>query len=426
MRLADLVESENIRFLQEDVIDGLWPFNRLPFPRNLVALSFVYLWSAMFLLLLFGMSFEAFALGCIVGCGIVVWTYGIIRFGDTIRSVEITRTSGMKLRVARVFVQDIFQNGSVIIGILSFVGVLVYFLTLEKEPFARFVGSPYNPLILFYFLLLLFDVCYRFGLTGYISVVIFRRNLLLSRLINDDRLRDQIQPGDVGEYKQIDKHVYTMIAGSFFLIPISFLIHWHLLMLVVILILFMSGAVTLSLLHLETLRVKAFPEEVVRVLSIERFGYVGSIRPQGFPHITPSVFVFDGKRIYLATSLKSQKIRNLTISPFVSFFVRAKAEFEEDHTVFGFLGVQVNGKAKILGRTPFHAILIVFLHGFRMWLVQRLMKRKYTHYLRSYSKYGHAIPKAWRIIPFLYRVLIEITPETFIISRRMRERSYLV
>jgi hypothetical protein len=417
LRLSDLEETRNLRFLQEEVIEGLWPFNRLHFPRNLVALSFFYLWWGVFLLLLFGMSFEAFAIGSIVGCGIVVWTYGIINFGTTVRSLEMSRSSVLKIRVARDFAKELFQNFSVLFGLMAFVGAVTYFLTLEKEPLTRLAGDPYDTLILFYFLLLLFDVCYRLGLTGFISIILLRRNMLLSRLLGDKELKGMIQPGDIGEYIQIDKHVFTMISGGLFLIPVSIFIHWHVLAIVLVFILGTSCIVSISLLHLRILRVRAFPDDVVRILSQEQVGYLGTVSQEGIPHITPTGFIFDRRRLYMATSLKSKKIANLSRHPCVSLYIKSSPLDNSDKPIFSSDGVRITGKAKILGRTPLHAILILFLHGMRMWFVRRLMKRKYSAYIQSYARYGQAVPRAWRIIPLLYRVLVEITPEVIYITR---------
>ncbi|MFX0115723.1 MAG: pyridoxamine 5'-phosphate oxidase family protein, partial [Candidatus Hodarchaeota archaeon] len=372
-------------------------------------------------LLLFEMSFEAFVIGTIVGLGIVVWTNGIIQVGDTIRSLEITRSSGLKIRIARTFAQELFQNVSVLFGIAAFVGAITYLLTLEKEPLTRLAGNPYNPLILLYFLLLLFDVCYRLGLTGYISIILIRRNFLLSRLMAKKELEGQIQPGDIREYIEIDKHVFTMILGSLFLIPVSIFIHWHFLLAVLVFFFGATFLVALSILHLEILRARAFPNDIVRILTNEQVGYVGTIRPDGIPHITPTAFIFDRRRIYIATSLKSKKIANLMSSPYVSLYIQSSIPKRGGKSTFYGEGIRINGKARILGRNPVHAILILFLQGIRMLLVQRLMKRKYSGYIKSYSRYGTAVPRAWRIIPLLYRVLVEITPEAIFVTRNGKE-----
>ena len=56
-------------------------------------------------------------------------------------------------------------------------------------------------------------------------------------------------------------------------------------------------------------------------LKIQKILRLSTIDKSNFPHITPVWYIFSGKKIYIGTDTKSQKIKNLEKNNHVSFCV---------------------------------------------------------------------------------------------------------
>ena len=70
-------------------------------------------------------------------------------------------------------------------------------------------------------------------------------------------------------------------------------------------------------------------------LKIQKILRLSTIDKSNFPHITPVWYVYSGKKIYIGTDTKSQKIKNLEKNNHVSFCVDVGVNSPDIYGVMG-------------------------------------------------------------------------------------------
>jgi PPOX class probable F420-dependent enzyme len=88
------------------------------------------------------------------------------------------------------------------------------------------------------------------------------------------------------------------------------------------------------------------PEEVDAFLDEERVCRVATLGPGGHPHVAPLWFVWDGSALWLNSTYRSQRWRDLERDPRVSVVVDAGVEFTE------LRGVEVTGSVEVASEVP--------------------------------------------------------------------------
>ena len=90
---------------------------------------------------------------------------------------------------------------------------------------------------------------------------------------------------------------------------------------------------------------KKLPPQMIDILKESHFAYLCTIDENNQPHITPMFFIFDEetKDIFVVTSLKSKKMKNIQVNPQVSLTV----DVRDPDNPFNNRGVMVQGKAVI-------------------------------------------------------------------------------
>lgn len=88
---------------------------------------------------------------------------------------------------------------------------------------------------------------------------------------------------------------------------------------------------------------RKLPPEMVEVLTTCHFAYLCTTDDENQPHITPTFFVFDQKtsNIYVMTSNKSKKMKNIRINPKICLTIDIRDEINP----FNNQGVIVQGLA---------------------------------------------------------------------------------
>lgn len=86
--------------------------------------------------------------------------------------------------------------------------------------------------------------------------------------------------------------------------------------------------------------------EVDAFLSEERVCRVATVGPTGAPHVAPLWFVWDGSALWLSSTFRSQRWRDLERDPRVSVVVDAGEEFTE------LRGVELSGTVEIASEVP--------------------------------------------------------------------------
>ncbi len=155
---------------------------------------------------------------------------------------------------------------------------------------------------------------------------------------------------------------------------------------------------------------KRMPEKVNWLLGEGFFGYLGTSSTDGYPHVTPMIFVFDGRHIYVVVSKISKKLRNIRRNPLVSFLV----DIRDPSNLMNNRAVLISGKSYIYGLSS------LVLHPFQLLKVLNLFVKKYPKYVAKYRSEEQTLPLAWRTTLFLSRFLVRIDPETCIYWREAR------
>jgi uncharacterized pyridoxamine 5'-phosphate oxidase family protein len=151
-----------------------------------------------------------------------------------------------------------------------------------------------------------------------------------------------------------------------------------------------------------------YPSEVLWLLEEGMHAYIGTSNVNGKPHVTPTIFVFDGKAPYVVTSKVSRKVKNLKENRQVSLLIDVRDPTE----VMNNRALLIEGNAKV-----FNLIDAIF-HLPKIIKIRELFNRKYPHYVRKYAENRDKLPRAWRTTLFLSRVLIRIDIEKFAYWKR--------
>jgi len=160
-----------------------------------------------------------------------------------------------------------------------------------------------------------------------------------------------------------------------------------------------------------------FPPDVESILHNERFAYVG-LCSKGQSHVTPVIFIYDGKYIYVGISVASVKYRILKENPKVSILV----DMRDPTSPMKNRAVMMRGKAMILGEITLMGILRMFIYGIWMLRVRSLFAMKYPRYMKYYDTKVEELPLAWQNKPFISRVMVRIEPQKITYWREAKPR----
>ncbi|MFW9913384.1 MAG: pyridoxamine 5'-phosphate oxidase family protein, partial [Candidatus Thorarchaeota archaeon] len=166
-------------------------------------------------------------------------------------------------------------------------------------------------------------------------------------------------------------------------------------------VLFLSGV---SFLAME--RVPWFPPDVESILYNERFAYV-ALCEKNQSHVTPVIFVYDGKYLYFGISLASAKYRKIKKNPSIAVLV----DLRDSKNVMNNRAVMLRGRAMILGEVTPIGLFRLYLYGLWMVRVRSLFGRKYPRYMKYYDTQEKDLPLAWQNKPFVSRVMVRVEPE---------------
>jgi hypothetical protein len=404
------------KFLQEQIFEGVWPFKRFNSPTNVFLLLLLYaIWGSL-LSVYYSIPASYFIAGGFGALGLFLWTIGIFSYATKLRSVEVERINSVNRKFLIGFLDNLFHPSSIVIGILVFSGVLTYLFSPASfggDNILSKIQTDLNipilpPFLLLFIILLSFDLCYRLGLSLYVILMQIRRNIRLAGYLKSASLKTYFSPVEVRNLEQADYSHLLAILSAFTLIPLGLIDSFIMYAILMYLILVLSLSL-LNSIYLRILYVRAFPQGLTDLLYSTKFANVATVSPKKYPHITPTLFVFDGRNIYFSTSVKSQKIKNLRRSKNISIFIDSHMHKEVTKS----FGVFITGKARIYGHNVWTGILFFLILGFRMARVYFLFRRKYPNYIFQYQKENPNLPFAWRIYPFVSRTIIQIVPNQF-------------
>lgn len=411
------------KFLQEQIFEEFWPFSKLKSPANVFLLLLLYFFWGLSLYFIYRIPLPYFIAGSCGALGLFLWTVGIFRYADSLRNVKVDRINKVNQKFLVEFLENMFHPSSLVISVLVFTIVATYFLTSTSfgvENFLTHIQKEMNahsipPLLLLFILLLTFDLCYRLGLSFHVIFMQIRRNFRLTQYLKIPLLKTQFSPTDVRSLEKADYAHYLAISSGFTLLPLGLMDPGLLLMLCTYLAVTIVLS-TVNILHLRILYERSIPDGLLRLIRSAKFAQVGTISPGKTPHITPTLFVFDGRNFFIATSIKSQKVKNLHRLKDIAIFIDSR----NDGDITKDVGVLITGRSRIYGHNLYTGILNYLIFGVYLFRIYLLFKKKYLTYISKYWKFHRALPQAWQLLPILSRTFVEIVPEQFFLWKASR------
>ncbi|MHA2366286.1 MAG: pyridoxamine 5'-phosphate oxidase family protein [Candidatus Hodarchaeales archaeon] len=413
MKIGDMQPLKPYKFLQELVLEGFWPFNRFQSPYNILLLTLFYFWLGYFLFIMYPIPLYFLVAGIFGAISISMWTFGIFTYADRLRETQVEKINRVNRKILVDYLDDLFHPSSIVIGValMTFTNAILFSpipfrsqSLIESIQQELAVSSLPIPLVI-YIYLITFDVCYRIGLSTYVILVQIKRNILLTQYLRNPKLKPFFSPKDIKSMENADKIHYLALIGGILLIPLA--LFDTILLFGTCLYLFIAFlTATINILYLKILYYRAIPTNVVNILSSSKFAYFATISNNHKPHVTPMIFVYDGRHIFLTTSLKSVKIDNIRKAKNVALYV----EHQKGGNLIKSKGVLIQGSARIYGFNKLTAIFFIMFLGIRMLNIRSLFVKKYPKYVDQYNDTSKIIPRRWRTFPILSRTLIEVIP----------------
>jgi hypothetical protein len=420
MKLGSMQPHKKYKFLQELVFEGFWPLNKLSSQTNVLLLLLLYFGWGLSLYFVYDIPIDLMMAGICGAFGLFVWTIGIFRYANALRNVEIERINKANQKFLTEFLEDLFHSSSIIFGVIIYTIILTYLFTFTSPESPNFLSQlqismnvqSLPPLFMLYIFLLIFDLCYRLGLSLYLILVQIRRNIRLSRYLSTPILKSSFSPIDIRNLERADRFNYLSISGGLALIPLGLLDQLLLcaLLLYLIVTVFLSSLV---LIHLRILYLRAIPEGIMKLIKSAKFAQIGTIRIGKIPHLTPTLFIFNGRNFFIATSNRSQKVKNLLHQNTIAVYIDSQNQGDYTKSV----GLLAIGHTRVYGHNIKTGILYFLVMGFRMIRTYFMFHRKYPQYLNKYWRGNKDLPRAWRIFPILSRTIIEVIPTQFYITK---------
>ncbi|NIN51935.1 MAG: hypothetical protein GTN80_06425 [Nitrososphaeria archaeon] len=156
--------------------------------------------------------------------------------------------------------------------------------------------------------------------------------------------------------------------------------------------------------------VEPLPPEVTWLLTEGFFGYVGTVGRDKRPHVTPVIFVYDGRNVFFVTSRVAKKLKNIRENEKIAFLI----DVRDPSNLYNNRAVLIQGRAKIYG------LFDAAFHLLHLFKIRSLFNEKYPKYMRAYDIEKENLPLAWQKTIFISRILVEVIQEKIIYWREAR------
>jgi len=396
------------RWLYEQLLDKIPPFSVLP--RNVRVPLQLVLMEAVGLAIAFYMSLPAKTaiLGTLAVITVAIWSQIAIHMGPEIRGLR-DPSSPQEKRIIDEYKRTLFsrERYEVVIGLVIFSLVLYYLFFTSNASLIRWFGSKLHPISALLIALLLWDIAYRMGLSLWASLTSLNRSASLQRASKARFGLGYTSYRELNTLKHLDGINAACLIGIIPLLPIC-LEDLGLLLPAVLYSVLIFGASTCSWMILD--RIPIYPPEVLWLLNEGMFAYVGTSSKDSQPHVSPMIFVFDGKALYFLISRVSRKLKNLKQNNQVALLidVRDPADIANNRAIL------VKSRAKVF------TLVDAILHLPKLANLRKSFVWKYPSYMKRYAEEGDKLPLAWRTTLFVSRLLVRIDMEEFAYWRKAR------
>ena len=402
------------KWIYEEIVDRIPPFRWLPPVFDVIAQLLLVEAVGVLAFIYFQMPLEAALFGSLAILYTVVWSAGCLYVIPWLRRLR-DPTNKLERIVLQEYKSRLLLNRryELIGGLLCFGAIIVYLFVIDPGYLQFFLGTGYgNPLLTILILVLAWDIAYRIGLSMVTALFTAWRSISLSSAARERMGLAYTAYSEVRTLKRLDMINLYWGLSAILLLPLAYNSYLLLLGLAGFLI-GMVGLATLSLMAMET--VPWFPPDVEGILDHERFAYV-TVCSKKQPHVTPVIFVYDGKYLYFAISVASAKYRILKKNQKIAVLV----DMRDRNNPMKNRAVLLRGKGTILGEISLEGVFKLFLYGLWLLRVRSIFGRKYPQYMKYYDEQANELPPAWQNKPFLSRLIVRVEPEKITYWREAR------
>ena len=392
------------KWIYEEIVDRIPPFRWLPSTYAVVAQLLLVETIGVIAFIYFQMAAEAAIFGSLAILYTVIWSAGCLYVIPWLRRLR-DPTNKLERKVLRDYkTRLLLKRRYELVGGLACFGAVIAYLIYDTDYLQYFLGTGYgNPLLTILILVLAWDICYRMGLSLVTALFTAWRSMSLSSAARKRLGLAYTAYSEVRTLKYLDIINLYWGISAVLLLPLALGSLFLLIGLAVFLV-GIIGLSTLSLMAMET--VPWFPPDVESILHNERFAYVTACS-KNQPHVTPVIFVYDGKYLYFAISVASAKYRIIKKNSKIAVLV----DMRDRESPMKNRAVLLRGKGMILGEINLPGTFKLFLYGLWLLRVRYLFGRKYPQYMKYYDEQARELPPAWRNKPFLSRLIVRLEPE---------------
>jgi uncharacterized pyridoxamine 5'-phosphate oxidase family protein len=395
-------------WLYEQLLDRIPPFSVLPrkakVPLQLALMEAVGLSIAFYM----SLPAETAILGSLAVIAVGIWSQIAVHMGPEIRGLR-DPSSALEKKIIDEYKRTLFsrERYEVVVGLVIFSLVLYYLFFTSNASLSRWLGSKLYPISMLLVALLLWDIAYRMGLTLWASLISLNRSARLQRASRARFRLGYTSYRELNTLKHLDEINAACLTGVIPLLPMCVEDQGLFLLAVAYSVLILSTSIC-SRVILE--RVPIYPPEVLWLLNEGMFAYVGTSTKDGQPHVSPVVFVFDGKAPYFLISRISRKFRNFAQNNRVALLI----DVRDPADIVNNCAILIKGRAKVF------TLIDAILHLPKLISLRKSFLWKYPAYLKRYAEEEHRLPLAWRTTLFVSRLLVRVDMREFTYWRRVR------
>jgi nitroimidazol reductase NimA-like FMN-containing flavoprotein (pyridoxamine 5'-phosphate oxidase superfamily) len=397
-----MIQNER-KWIYELIIERIPPFSWLPRYFDVLAQLIIMAIVGSVINYVFGLPFEALVKGLWIIFVVILQSTIAIYYGPALRTLHppinpVEKTTFEKYR------EQIFDSKIILtIGLILFISGGIFFLTptLGLKAFSGWLGGNLNPVLLIFVFILWWDLAYRTGLGLYTSFISFFKSV---QLFSAAKLRGPMEYMPMVNIRTFEKvSLANILFGVVALLLLPIFVDDFILFAVTItyvILVFVLGTLAIGIVD----AIPKLPPHIIKLLRNSDFAYVGTIVPYNFTHVTPVIFVFDGRSLYFATSTKSQKLKDLEKNAKIAFLVdhRDPAESYNNQAIL------VHGHGRV------YSFVKTLIQGVRMLRVRYLFTKKYPRYMGAYKRKDKELPLAWKTKPFVSRILVRVDPDRMV------------
>jgi nitroimidazol reductase NimA-like FMN-containing flavoprotein (pyridoxamine 5'-phosphate oxidase superfamily) len=393
-------------WVHEYILDRVPPFSYLPRFWALIAQLVIMEVVGLLSVVVFSLPPRSAIIGSL-GIGIVIaWSTIAHLISQPLKLARLPKNPNDRITVSR-YRRLIFnrRHYEAMGGSLLTLALIIYILLLGRHNLAYWIGDDPGVIPVALSFLLLFEICYRAGLGVWAALLASLRSSWLAKTVRE---RGGYVPyGSLDYLEKCDLRTMAMAYPAILLIPMTSVD----VVLLIVVLAYSTTVVALSLNSILTLRrIPLYPDEIRELLATGSFAYFGTADKQGRPHVTPIIYVFDGKSAYIVTPLVSKKLRNLRENPNASLLIDIR---DPDEPL-------KNRAALLTGKATIYGALRVVTHPFLMLRLRMLFHRKYPKYLEEYRERNDLLPEAWRTTILIHRLVIRVDVEEMLYWRQAR------